>query len=368
MKARASARPCDRFTIGGHAASDRDLPSAVALTLRLSEKAPVPEGILMFGLPLHRFFCYCTAIVQELMPKPAHISEEELQQLLRTVEMFDAITQAQPEDYQSLEILKEAYTNLGRKEDALQASLKLMDAYEKQGQVFKAILECEGILQDFPNETNVRKRLASLETQAKLDVGETLPPPTPATESKPIPATEAPSQPAISMSPPQQGEESDQALADVLIAEKLATPQALQPLLQQLMRMRGVPHPEHGLPLSLVQMIVNEQFAKLEDALTVLLNKSMLPYLPLSCYDVERETACLLPVALCWQFCLVPFDQISRCVLVATANPFQPTARRTVEDMLKRNVFWYVSPPADIAAAIKRAHRLEGPDKKPDSP
>jgi hypothetical protein len=149
----------------------------------------------------------------------------------------------------------------------------------------------------------------------------------------------------------------------VLTGEKLATTQALQPLLQQLKELRGVPHPEKGLPLSLVQLIVNEQYAKLDDVLGVLLTKSMLPYLPLSNYDVDRDTACLLPLELCWQFCIVPFDQISRCILVATANPFQTAARRTIEAALKTNLFWYVSPPTEITTALKRAHRLESAPK-----
>jgi len=300
------------------------------------------------------------------MLKPAHISEVEVQQLQRTVEMFEAITQAQPDDYQSLEILKEAYSNLGRKEDSLQASLKLADAYEKQGQVFKAILECEGILQEYPDEANVRQRLTHLEAQAKLAVGETVPAPTApvAVESKPAKHAAKPQkEPPAALSPLQQAEEGDRALADVLIAEKLATPQALQPLLQQLKAMRNVPHAERGLPLSLVQLIVNEQFAKLEDVLTALLNKSILPYLPLANYDVDREIACLLPLDLCWQFCVIPFDQISRCALIATANPFQAAAKHTVETALRTNVFWYVAAPTEITAALKRAHRLEGAAK-----
>jgi tetratricopeptide (TPR) repeat protein len=291
------------------------------------------------------------------------MSEEEVQQLQRTVEMFEAITQVQPDDYQSLEILKEAYNNLGRKEDALSASSKLADAYEKQGQVFKAILECEGILQEYPDLDDVRKRLAHLETQAKLAVGETVAVAV-AEPAQPTPPTaKAPQTPAAVLTPAQQAEDGDRALADVLIAEKLATLQALQPLLQQLKALRDVPHPERGQPLSLVQLIVNEQFAKLEDLLTVLLNKSMLPYLPLSNYDTEREIATLLPLEMCWQFCIAPFDQISRCVLIATANPFQTAARRTVETTLRTNVFWYVSSPAEIASTLKRAHRLEGPAK-----
>jgi tetratricopeptide (TPR) repeat protein len=298
------------------------------------------------------------------MPVPAHISEEEIQQLQRTVEMFEAITQAQPDDYQSLEILKEAYTNLGRKEDALRVSLKLVEAYEKQGQVFKAILECEGILQDHPDQADIRKRLTTLEDKAKLAVGEAVPSPAPVPEPKPLKsAPPSPSAPGPALSLVQQAEEGDRALADLLIAEKLATPQALQPLLQQLKSMRQSAHPGKGQPLSLVQLVINEQFAKQEDVLTLLLNKSMLPFLPLANYDVERETASLLSLEMCWQFCIVPFDQISRCLLVATANPFQAAAKRTVETALRVNLFWYVAAPADIVNTLRRAHRIEGATK-----
>ncbi|MBM3860268.1 MAG: hypothetical protein FJ395_11530 [Verrucomicrobia bacterium] len=297
------------------------------------------------------------------MSKSVHISEEEVQQLQRTVEMFEAITQAQPDDYQSLEILKEAYTNLGQKTDSLRISSKLADAYEKNGQVFKAILECEGILQESPGEDDVHKRLARLEIQAKQAVGETVPvpPSPPMVEAKP--AAKPTMEPPVVLTPIQQANEGDRALANILVTEKLATAQALQPLLQQLQAMRNVPHPERGLPLSLAQMVVNEQFAKLEDVLTVMLNKSMLPYLPLANYDVDREIACLLPLDLGWQFCAVPFDQISRSVLVATANPFQAAAKRTMETKLKANVFWYVSTPAEITTVLKRAHRLEAGTK-----
>ena len=282
----------------------------------------------------------------------------------RTVEMFEAITQAQPNDYQSLEILKDAYGQLGRKENALQTSLKLVNAYEKQGQLFKAILECEGILQEHPDQAQVRQRLAQLESQARQAVGETA---TVAAElgvARAEPFESVVAQPAAVVAPQQHAEEGDRALAEVLISEKLATPQALAPLLQQLKTMRASPHPDRGGPLSLVQLIVNEQFAKLEDVLTVLVNKSMLPYLPLANYDVDRETVCLLPLELCWQFCVVPFDQIGRCVLVATANPFQTAAKRAVETTLQTNVFWYVSAPMDIASVLKRAHRI-GAGTKP---
>ena len=42
------------------------------------------------------------------------LSEEEHSQIVQTIEMFEVITQTQPDDYQSLEILKEAYQKVGR--------------------------------------------------------------------------------------------------------------------------------------------------------------------------------------------------------------------------------------------------------------
>ena len=48
---------------------------------------------------------------------PATISEAEAAQLQQTIEMFEVITQSQPQDYQSLEILKEAYFKLNRPKD-----------------------------------------------------------------------------------------------------------------------------------------------------------------------------------------------------------------------------------------------------------
>ena len=42
------------------------------------------------------------------------LSEEEHSQIVQTIEMFEVITQTQPDDYQSLEILKEAYRKIGQ--------------------------------------------------------------------------------------------------------------------------------------------------------------------------------------------------------------------------------------------------------------
>ena len=78
------------------------------------------------------------------------VTNEELDQILQTIEMFEVILQSNAEDCQSMEILKEAYWKLGRQADALGITRKLADTYYNLGQYASALLEYEGILQFHP--------------------------------------------------------------------------------------------------------------------------------------------------------------------------------------------------------------------------
>jgi tetratricopeptide (TPR) repeat protein len=296
----------------------------------------------------------------------SRITEEESQQLLRTVEMFEAITESQPDDYQSLEILKEAYTKLGRKDESLAVSKKLAKVYITHGQISQAILEYEGIAQEYPNDKDATTALAELATKTTpVENISTVSAPSLAEDSKPKPPPAGVPAGAPSTLPHRgKPHEGDRALTNVLLAEKVITQQAIDPLLQKLQALRA-DGADREHPLSLIPLMVNEQLAKLDDILTVLVDKSKLPYLPLSAYDVDREIACLLPQDICWEHCIVPFDLISRSVMIATANPFDQAARQQAEAMLDYSVFWYVTSPADIVAALRRAHGLDNARNQP---
>src|SRR6185295_19323401 len=95
-----------------------------------------------------------------------HATSNEEAQLQQTIEMFEVITQSQPQDYQSLEILKEAYFKLGREEDVISASKRIAQAYVMMGQLSSAILEYESILQRHPEDADVLAALADLELKA----------------------------------------------------------------------------------------------------------------------------------------------------------------------------------------------------------
>src|SRR6266513_1718657 len=83
------------------------------------------------------------------------LSDEEHSQILQTIEMFEAITQTQPDDYQSLEILKEAYQKVGRHEESLRTSRKLAEALFNVGSYTQAMQECEVILIKEPNSPEI---------------------------------------------------------------------------------------------------------------------------------------------------------------------------------------------------------------------
>src|ERR1700759_1375695 len=79
--------------------------------------------------------------------------------------MFEAITQTQPDDYQSLEILKEAYSKVGKHEEALKVSRRLAEAYFNVGSYTLAMQECEAILVKENNAPDILAMLGEIETR-----------------------------------------------------------------------------------------------------------------------------------------------------------------------------------------------------------
>ncbi len=100
-------------------------------------------------------------------------SPEEQAQILQTIEMFEVITRTQPDDYQSLEILKEAYTKLGRMDDTFRTARKLAEAYFNVGSYALAMQECEMLLGQDPNAPEVLAMLGDIESRLQA-AGQTL--------------------------------------------------------------------------------------------------------------------------------------------------------------------------------------------------
>src|SRR3954470_13726584 len=113
-------------------------------------------------MPIIRFGRRALPIIE----MSATLTANEEAQLGQTIEMFEVIVESQPQDYQSLEILKEAYSKLNRDKDVVKTSKRIAEAYVQMGQLSSAILEYETILQRFPDDPDVQKALQQIESKA----------------------------------------------------------------------------------------------------------------------------------------------------------------------------------------------------------
>jgi hypothetical protein len=292
------------------------------------------------------------------------LSEEEHNQIVQTIEMFEAITQTQPDDYQSLEILKEAYQKVGKHDDCLRISRRLAEAYFTVGSFTLAMQECEVILVKEPNAPDILAMLGEIETRLqasgqviasgknglidKVDLsGETA--------GSLIDITSRASQ---SAKPANLGERGDDHLAKFLIVQQLFAEEEVVASLE------AVQHSNkdltgQALAVSLLDHICKENVTCLEKILSALIDRSKFAYVPLEYYDVDRQIAPMLPEYLTLGRLFVPFDLVSRTMMVACCNPFDSAGREAVQQSLDYTVTWYLARPAAIIKSLQSIYRLE---------
>jgi len=281
------------------------------------------------------------------------LTPNEEAQLQQTIEMFEVITQSQPTDYQSLEILKEAYYKLGRHKDVVTTAKRIAQAYVQQGQLSSAILEYESILQLFPGDPDVQLALAEIENRANsLSMRPAAP-----EMVEPEPAT-FPGPPAhrLRMPGPAPAKEVDdgrQMMFKVFVEGKLLSEEHFEYYWPTQRRF----NPETSIVEPFIQVLAVKELVPLAQSLKVLCQRSRLAYLPLDRYDVDIDTARSFPRDACRQWCVLPFDRISKCVMVATANPFCKQAALDLEHATKHRLLWYLVSPEDLMRSIRKTIR-----------
>jgi hypothetical protein len=97
--------------------------------------------------------------------------------------------------------------------------------------------------------------------------------------------------------------------------------------------------------------------APLEKSLKLLSDRSRLGYLPLDKYDVDIDLTRNFPADVCRRWCVLPFDRMSKAVLVATANPFNQQAVKELSQATSFRVLWYLSSPNDLMQNLRKAFR-----------
>ena len=281
---------------------------------------------------------------------PVSLTSNEEAQLSQTIEMFEVITESQPLDYQSLEILKEAYSKLGRAEDSTRTSKRIAEAYLSLGQLSSAILEYEGILQQFPDDPDVRQALNEIESKARNLAA-------PKSSLEP-PNAAVPSGAASKKKPDRRFrtgpvDDGRQTMQKIFVEGKFMSLSDFD-LHWPVADLNEDPD-RPGTPF--LQVLADNQFVPIETALKLVMDRSRLRYLAVERYEVDVDLARGFPRDVCQRWCILPFDRMSTSVLLATANPFNNEAVKELEECIQSRLLWYLASPAELVKSLQKVFR-----------
>jgi hypothetical protein len=105
------------------------------------------------------------------------------------------------------------------------------------------------------------------------------------------------------------------------------------------------------------QVLADKSVMPIEKSLKLISDKHRIGYLPLEKYDLDLELARSFPVETCYRWCVLPFDRMSKSVLVATANPFNKQAAHELEAASKQRFIWYLASPVDLIKGLRKVFR-----------
>ena len=280
----------------------------------------------------------------------ATLNGSEEAQLLQTIEMFEVIVQSQPNDCQSLEILKEAYTKLGREEEVISTSKRIAQAYLQMGQLSSAILEYETVLQRRPNDTDVQAALKQIEDKANNVAVQQIAgvEPTALTPSSDT-ARFRKKMRAVAT----EVDDGRKAMHKVFVESHVISAGDFD----LCWRPPDLTQPPSDVVEPFIYTLSEKGVLPAEKSLKLLSDKSRLAYLPLDKYEVDIELARGFPLAICRRWCVLPFDRMSKAILVGTANPFNQQAAKELAETTTNRLLWYLASPAELMLNIRKAFR-----------
>jgi tetratricopeptide (TPR) repeat protein len=298
------------------------------------------------------------------------LSEEEHSQIVQTIEMFEVILQTQPDDYQSLEILKEAYAKVGRKDDSLKTSRRLAEAYFNSGSYTMAMQECEAILVKEPNAPEILAMLGEIETRLH-SVGKDLAAggaKTGLIAAKGLNGTnglthgEAHQGSLVDLHSSRQAvnlqDRGDEHLAKFLVMQQLFPEEEVAAAMETVKHLNKDLSGQ-ALAASLLDKICRQDTDKLDAVISGLIDRTKFAYVPIEHYDIDRQIPRMLPDNLTLGRLFLPFDLISRTIMIACCNPFDAAGRDAVQQSLDYTVTWYLARPGGIVKALQDVYRLE---------
>jgi len=278
-----------------------------------------------------------------------NLTANEEAQLRTTIGMFEVIVQSDPNDCQSVEILKEAYSKLGQTAEMVACAKRLAKAYEASGQLSSAILEYESLLEWSPDDPEVKAALNALVTRADTFAGR-------------------PAAPEADLALKPRGEVGK---AELAAARKAAAPEiddGREMMRKLFVEGKYLTAPDFdqywvtpdlnakptGVQPPFIQVLADKAILPMDQSLALLCERSRLCYLPLEKYELDMEVARQANRDACLRWCVLPFDRMSKTILVATSNPFNHQAAVDLGGPSHLRFLWYLASPADLVKLITK--------------
>jgi len=115
--------------------------------------------------------------------------------------------------------------------------------------------------------------------------------------------------------------------------------------------------PPEAISDPFVLVLAQKGIVPVEKALKILSDKSRVGYLPLDKYELDIELARSFPADVCKRWCVLPFDRMSKSILVATANPFNQQAAKELSEATQNRLLWYLTDPGELIKNLRKVFR-----------
>ena len=278
------------------------------------------------------------------------LNSGEEAQLTQTIEMFETITQSQPQDYQSLEILKEAYLKLGRPKEAVKTSKRIAHAYVQLGQLSSAILEYETILQRDADDKDALAAMAEIESKANSLTAQGSMETQPSRKSFDTATLQKKTVNGVTKNEIDDGR---RMMHKIFVESKIISAGDFE----MCWTTPSITEAPEKIFDPFIQLLAEKGITQIDKSLKTILDKTRLGYLTIDKYDVDMELARSFPREICQRWCVLPFDKMSKSVMVATANPFNKQAAMELQGVTPNRILWYIVPPLDIVKVLRKVFR-----------
>jgi len=242
----------------------------------------------------------------------------------------------------------------------LRTARKLAEAYFNVGSYALAMQECEMLLGQDPNAPEVLAMLGDIESRLQA-AGQTL---GSGLKHGLIAKAVAGGEGGLvrldrreleSYNLHERGEEQ---LAKFLIVQQIFPEETVNAALEKVQQ-RNKNLQGQTLAASLLVELCGENTDKIDQIISVLIDRTKGAFIPLEYYDFDRQLARMLPDNLTLGRLCVPFDLISRTIMVACCNPFDAAGRAAVQQSLDYTVSWYLARPAAIERTLQDVYRMQ---------